>query len=81
MIADRDRVGAPSLARSSSKIALASRNSSSVAIIGNITWILRPAPAARRMARTWVRRISGRSRPTRMPRSPRKGFSSGAIGR
>ena len=71
----------PRAARSSSKIALASRKSSMVAIIGNITLIFAPASTARRIARTWVRRISGRSRPTRMPRIPRKGFSSGAIGR
>ena len=60
----------PSAARSSSKIALANRKSSMVAIIGNITLILAPASTARRIARTWVRRISGRSSPTRMPRMP-----------
>ena len=52
-----------------------------VAIIGNITLIFAPASVARRIARTWVRSTSGRSSPTRMPRWPRKGFSSGAIGR
>ena len=56
----------PSPPRSSSKIALACRKSSMVAIIGNITLIFAPASAARRIARTWVRRISGRSSPTRI---------------
>ena len=68
-------------ARSSSKMAFVRRQSSMVAIIGNITCSLAPASAASRMARTCVRSTSGCSRPTRTPRIPRNGFSSAGIGR
>ena len=66
---------------SSSKISLALRQSVTVEIMGNMTCSFAPAPAEARIARIWVRRVSGWSRPTRTPRSPRKGFSSAGMGR
>jgi len=69
-----------SLAHSSATSHLTERISSSVAIMGNIMRSLWPLPA-RRMARTWVRRISGLSSPMRTPRMPSIGFSSRGMGR
>ena len=73
------RFRAKSLPRS--RIAFASRSSFIVAIIGNMIVAASRTAEARSSARSCVRRISGRSSPTRMPRSPRKGLSSLGIGK
>jgi len=69
-----------SLACSSATSPLTERISSMVAIMGNIMRMRLPL-AARSTARTWVRSISGRSRPMRTPRMPSMGFSSRGMGR
>ena len=54
----------------------ASSISPTVLIMGNSTCrLLRPA-LARNIARSWIRKISGWSSQNRIPRQPRKGFSS-----
>ena len=57
---------------------LASSNSSTAAIIGNISLSSRP-PAARSSARIWLRSRPGRSRPRRIARQPSAGFSSSLV--
>ena len=70
----------PSEAASSSRMAFASRSSCHRGDHREHDVIF-PNADARSRARSCVRRISGRSSPTRMPRSPRNGLSSLGIGR
>ena len=69
----------PATPRASSSRARAARSSPISLTIGNITPI-GPALAARSAARSWVRRISGRARHRRRPRTPRNGLSSAGQG-
>ena len=59
MIPTLTRSHAATLERSSSKICFARRQSSMVAIMGNITCSLAPASEDARTARIWVRSTSG----------------------
>ncbi len=70
----------PSSARMSAIMARTAASSERLATIGAM---MRSGPAerTRRIARSCVRRSSGRARLTRTPRSPSAGLSSSSIGR